>query len=224
MKSILFLIGIAFVVPSCQLHRHANSQLFHSYHNLRSCEAEFRMEEAERQVEWDTAEAKRLANLESEHRAMSLEESEDLEEMSYDAIDTLLSQHPDSGALDRLLVATVVDVNNVNGTTMLGRVLSEFISSRVTQCSIDVIHPTVRDDHLLIQSAGQFLLSRNVKSLEADYNAKTALVSTYAVAGDTVHVSMKLVSTVSNSTLAATDFVIYQSAVVRDMLGISVSR
>ena len=218
MKSIL-LLGIALVVPACQ------SSQAHSYHALRTCEAEFKIEEAKRLAQFEAEEAARLAKIEAEHKATSLHDSEELERMTYGAVDALLSQYPGGGAyIDRLLVATVVDVNNVNGTAMLGRQLMEFISSRVTQSSIDVIHATTRDDHLLIQSAGQFLLSRDVKNLEMDYNAKTALVSTYAVAGDTVHVSIKLVSTVSNSTLAATDFVFYQTPVVKDMLGISMSR
>lgn len=213
MKSILVLLGIAFVVPACQLPRS------NPYNDLRYGELEFEMEQEKRNIALDANEAKRSAEREAEKKAKALKDSAELIGLSYDGIDALLSQYPDAGNIDRLLVATVVDVNNVNGTTMLGRTLSEYLSSRVTQSGIDVIYPTMRDDHLLIQSAGQFLLSRDVKNLEVDYNAKTALVSTYAIAGDTVHVSMKLVSTVSNSTLAATDFVIYQNTVVRDMLG-----
>ncbi|MBC8371371.1 MAG: hypothetical protein H8E25_15320 [Planctomycetes bacterium] len=209
-------------LPACQLH--SRHHLYHGYHEFRTCDAEFKMEEAERQAKLAADELERQEKLEAKHKALSLEESQELAEKSYCAIDSLLAQHRESADIERLLVATVVDVNNVNGTSMLGRVLSELISTRVTQSDIDVIHPTVRDDHLLIQSSGQFLLSRDVKNLDVDYNAKSALVSTYAVAGDTVRVSMKLVSTISNSTLAATDFVLYQNTVVNDMLGTRVAR
>jgi hypothetical protein len=218
MKSLL-LLGIALVVPACQTSQ------FNRYHDLRTADAMFEIEEADRQAAQAAKEAKRLKATEAERKGTALRESEELKGLTYRAVDFLLRHHfTGDRRVDRMLVTTVVDVNNVDATTMLGRQLKEFIHSRATQSSIDVIHPTVRDNHLLIQAAGQFLLSRDVMHLEEDYNAKTALVSTFAVAGDTVHVSMKLVSTVSNSTLAATDFVIYQSAVVRDMLGISVSR
>ena len=145
-------------------------------------------------------------------------DAEAVVEACYDAVDDLLGQHQDREDLQRMLVSTVVDVNDVNRTTMFGRVVTEFLSARLTRCNIDVIHPTVREDQLLVQSSGQFLLSRDVANLALDYNARTALVSTYAPLNESVIVSMKLVSTVENSTLAATDFVLVRSAAVEEML------
>ncbi|MAF64580.1 MAG: hypothetical protein CMJ84_02820 [Planctomycetes bacterium] len=146
-------------------------------------------------------------------------DAEVLVEACYDAVDDLLSQHGDRQDLERMLVSTVVNINDVNRTTMFGRVATEFLSARLTRRDIDIIHPTVREDQLLIQESGQFLLSRNVANLALDYNARTALVSTYAPLKENVIVSMKLVSTVENSTLAATDFVLFRSPAVEEMLG-----
>ncbi|MDP6539813.1 MAG: FlgO family outer membrane protein [Planctomycetota bacterium] len=145
-------------------------------------------------------------------------DAELLVDACYEAVDDLLSQHQDRQDLERMLVSTVVDVNDVKRTTMFGRVTTEFLSARLTRNNVDVIHPTVREDHLLIQETGQFLLSRDVANLALDYNARTALVSTYAPLERNVIVSMKLVSTVENSTLAATDFVLHRSPVVEEML------
>jgi len=136
----------------------------------------------------------------------------------YEAIDDLLAQHPFPGDLDRVLVSTVVDINDVRSTTMFGRVSSECLSSRLTQVNKDVIHATVRADNLLVRPEGQFLLSREVRNLAADYNARTALVSTYAVTEHSVVLSLKLVSTVEDSTLAGVDVVIPRTATVTEML------
>ena len=210
---VLVLLGIAFAVPSCQ-----SGSGYNSYHDLRSAEAAFQEEEASRLEEIAEAQVARLAYLEDERKAKSIDEGEELIEICYNAIDELLDQHPDSDSIDRLLVAAVADINNVNGNTMFGRVIGEKISARFTQSSIDVIHPTEQDGQMLVESAGQFIRSEDVQNIEKGYNTKTALVSTYAVAGNTVHVSVKLVSTVDNVILAATDFVIYQSELVKDML------
>ncbi|MBT4465307.1 MAG: hypothetical protein HOD03_01335 [Planctomycetes bacterium] len=210
---VLVLLGIAFAVPSCQ-----SGSGYNSYHDLRSAEAAFQEEEEDRLAEIAEAQVARLAYLEDERKAKSIDESEELIEICYNAIDELLDQHPDSDSIDRLLVAAVADVNNVNGNTMFGRVIGEKISARFTQSSIDVIHPTEQDGQMLVESAGQFIRSEDVQNIEKGYNTKTALVSTYAVAGNTVNVSVKLVSTLDNVTLAATDFVIYQSELVKDML------
>ncbi len=137
----------------------------------------------------------------------------------YDAIDDLLAQHPFPEDIDRVLVSTVVDINNVRSTTMFGRVASECISSRLTQVNKDVIHATVRADNMLVRQEGQFLLSREVRNLAVDYNARTALVSTYAVTEHSVILSLKLVSTVEDSTLAGVDVVIPRFGTVTEMLG-----
>ena len=136
----------------------------------------------------------------------------------YKAVDQLLAQHAHDSDTQRVLVATAVDVNNVNRTSMFGRVVTECLSSRTTQLDVDVITPTVREDRLVVQKGGQFLLSRDSSDLAEDYNARTALVSTYACLEQSVIVSIKLVSTVENSTLAAVDFVLEASPGVKEML------
>jgi hypothetical protein len=138
--------------------------------------------------------------------------------ISYEAIDELLEQHPNPEDLDRVLVSTVVDINDVGRTTMFGRVISECLSSRLTQLDKDVIHATVRSDQMLVRQDGQFLLSREARNLAMDYNARTALVSTYAVTEHTVILSLKLVSTVEDSILAGVDFVLCRDETVSDML------
>lgn len=140
-------------------------------------------------------------------------------EACYEAIDELLAQHPYPEDIDRVLVSTVVDINDVRRTTMFGRVTSECLSSRLTQVNKDVIHATVRADHMLVRQEGQFLLSREVRNLAMDYNARTALVSTYGVTEHSVILSLKLVSTVEDSTLAGVDLVIPRTLTVTEMLG-----
>ena len=151
----------------------------------------------------------------------------------YEAVDQLFAQLPHNSWSDmflgtpdvvgledtqRVLVATAVDVNNVKRTSMFGRVVTECLSSRTTQLDVDVITPTVREDRLVVQKGGQFLLSRDSSDLAEDYNARTALVSTYACLEQSVIVSIKLVSTVENSTLAAVDFVLEATPGVKEML------
>ena len=137
---------------------------------------------------------------------------------AYDTVDQLIEQHPNLQDTDRILVATAVDVNDVRDTSMFGRVITECIQARLTQLDRDVIHATVREDHLLVRNEGQFLLSRDVANLAADYNARTALVTTYAVLENSVILSLKLVSTVESSTLAAQDVVLRRTESVSEML------
>lgn len=137
---------------------------------------------------------------------------------AYEAVDQLIAQHNDRKDIGRMLISTCVDVNNFGMTSMFGRQMSEYIASRLTQKNIDVIHATVRQDHLQMREDGQFLLSRDVRNLAMDHNSRTILVGTYGVVQDYVLVSLKMVSTVDDSTIAATDFVLQRTKVVNDML------
>jgi hypothetical protein len=101
---------------------------------------------------------------------------------------------------------------------MFGRQMSEYLAARFTQKNIDVIHATVRQDHMQVRQDGQFLLSRDIQNLAADHNARTVLVGTYGVLTDYVLVSLKMVSTVDDSTIAAMDFTLRRTQVVNDML------
>jgi hypothetical protein len=136
----------------------------------------------------------------------------------YDAVDELLDQHSDQKDIGRILVATMVDINDVDRTTMFGRQTAEFLAARLTQQDYDVIHATIREDRLIVKSEGQFLLSRDVAALAVDYNARSVLVATYGVVKDIVYVSLKLVSTVDDATLAATDFTVPRGKVVDELL------
>ena len=135
----------------------------------------------------------------------------------YDAVDDLLAQVPtvDCG---RMLVSTLVDINDVSRTSMFGRQVSEFHASRLSQRAVDVIHATVRQDHMIVRDNGQFLLSRDIQNLAADHNAKFALVGTYGVVSEAVTVSLRLVSTIDDSTVAAVDYELPRSKPVVDML------
>ena len=76
----------------------------------------------------------------------------------------------------------------------------------------------------LVQHDGQFLLSRDARNLAVDYNARSALVTTYSVVANSVIVSMKLVSTIENSTVAAQDFVLARTESVTEMLSAQTGR
>lgn len=142
----------------------------------------------------------------------------DLMIAAYLAVDDLIDQRSLDDDHGRVLVATLVNVNDVEESSMFGRQVSEFISTRLTQRDVDVIHATVRQDHIKVDPSGQFLISRNVQNLGSDYNARNVLVGTYGVTEETILVSLRLVSTVDDSTLAATDFAIKKDPIIERML------
>lgn len=135
---------------------------------------------------------------------------------TYQAVDHLISQGSvdcicsEDGVTpgDRILVGTLVDINDVDSSSMLGRQLSEFVAARLAQSGHRVVQTTLRDGSVVIREDGQFLLSRDTANLSVDYNAKAVVVGTYGVTDQSIFVSLRIVCTIDNSLLGATDFIL----------------
>lgn len=130
----------------------------------------------------------------------------DLVATNYGAIDTLLSGGVKLDREDRVLVATSVDLNNLTRTASFGRVSGEHFGARLSQRGHSVVYIKLRENAMVVNDSGEFLLSREMRNLGTAYKAKAALVSTYTRAETCTYVSVRLVSTDDNVVLGSCDF------------------
>lgn len=130
----------------------------------------------------------------------------DLVKTSYNAVDCLLSTASFSVPNRRVLVATVVNLDDVQATSTFGRLVGEFVAARLTHRHYSPVHLTVRSGSVLINPSGEFLLSRDMSELAGDHNAALVLVGTYTPASDRVYVCLKLVEAANSELIAAVDY------------------
>lgn len=130
----------------------------------------------------------------------------DLIKTSYNAVDCLLHHVPNLDPSKRTLVATAVDLDNLNHTSQFGRMLGELLASRLSQRGFKVVHVTARKGSIAVNDEGQFLLSRDIQNLASDYSTGSILVATYSLSPSNVLVSVKLVMSESQCLLSAVDF------------------
>lgn len=141
----------------------------------------------------------------------------DMLQANYQAVDRLLERAP----LDprrSVLVATVVNVDRLNESSRLGRVLSEQIASRLVQRGVLVTEVRLREQLALQPGQGELLLSRELREVSQAHDAQAAVVGTYALSGPTVYVSLKLVNPQGNVVVAATDYALPVDERVRGLL------
>ncbi|TSE23813.1 hypothetical protein Taqua_01700 [Tepidimonas aquatica] len=105
-----------------------------------------------------------------------------------------------------MLVATIVDVNDLRVSSPLGRTLSEQYSSAAAAAGVDVREMKLRGDVFVREQTGELLLSRELKDIARTHQARAVLVGTYSVAGQFVYVSIKLVRTESGQILRGYDY------------------
>lgn len=130
---------------------------------------------------------------------------EQLIQINHQAADALLQ----GTALDPnqpVLIATLVDLDDLGRSSRLGRLTSEHVAARLARQGVMVKELKLREQVFMEQSSGALLLSREIKDLSTEHAAQAVVVGTYTVAGDTVYISLKLVRPEGNIVVSAHDY------------------
>ena len=117
-----------------------------------------------------------------------------------------------------LLVATVVNVNDLGRSAPLGRTLSELYASQMAASGFNVKELKLRGDVFVKEGAGELLLSREIKDIARNHNASLVLVGTYSAAASYTFVSLKLVRTEDSSIVRGHDYALPNDRDVQRLL------
>jgi TolB-like protein len=119
-----------------------------------------------------------------------------------------------------MLVATVVNVNDLRKTAPLGRTLSEQYASLLVERGLIVKELKLRGDIFVRETTGELMLSREIKDIAKMHSAGVVLVGTYSVAANATYVSIKLVRTDSGQILRGHDYALPNNSDVKRLLDI----
>ncbi len=147
-------------------------------------------------------------------------EDADLVRVSYHTADQLLRQVPWLRSKKRpVIAATIVNINALEDSSALGRMLTEQISSRFAQDGVAVVEMKMRHDVFIKERAGEFMLSRSVREISHSHDAAAVLAGTYAVGKNSVYVNARLIRAADNRVVAAYDFRLPLGPDTKAMLG-----
>jgi TolB-like protein len=117
-----------------------------------------------------------------------------------------------------ILSASFVDVNDIENSSSFGRMMAEYICSRLGQKGFTVVEMKLRESIYMKEKAGEFLLSRNIKDVSAAHEAQAVVVGTYARTKEEVLVSAKLIQAGNSKILAFCDLKMRLSRSLMDLL------
>ena len=117
-----------------------------------------------------------------------------------------------------VLVATVVNVNDLSRSAPLGRTLSEQYASQMAALGFNVKEVKLRGDIFVKEGAGELLLSREIKDIARSYNASLVLVGTYSPVANFTYVSLKLVRTEDSRIIRGHDYALPNDRDVQRLL------
>lgn len=105
-----------------------------------------------------------------------------------------------------ILPTSLVDLENLDNSSPLGRLVAQQIASRLGQYGYTVLDVRLRSNIHFGESEGEFLLSRDPKLLRPTYAAEAALVGTYSNTGGSLFVSVRVVRLIDSALLAAYEY------------------
>ncbi|MBT5265937.1 MAG: hypothetical protein HOL85_13970 [Rhodospirillaceae bacterium] len=105
-----------------------------------------------------------------------------------------------------VLVATLVDVADMRQSTDLGRMISEQVSSRLTQLGYHTKEMKFRGSFLVRQGGGEFVLSRALRDISREQDAQAVVAGVYAVAREAVYITLRVVRASDSAVLASYDY------------------
>lgn len=137
---------------------------------------------------------------------------------NHQAADALLRQLDGQLTGSTLLIATLVNIDALDSSSTLGRLVSEQISARFTQAGVRSIEMKFQNNVYISQSQGEFMLTREIHELAQNYSAQAVVVGTYAESREFVFINLKVIQAGTNIVLAVHDYALPMDANVRSML------
>jgi TolB-like protein len=130
----------------------------------------------------------------------------DIAAVSYAAAERLMSQVGDPlDPTKPILVASLADIDRLDQSSTLGRIIAEQIGSRLSQLGYTVVESKLRST-FAINANGEFVLSRDVRRISAAHAAQLALAGTYAPGERALYISLKLLRLADGKVIASLDY------------------
>lgn len=142
---------------------------------------------------------------------------------SYYATDRLLDninshadvRHPPLTKGRTLLVTSFVELDRLQKTSHLGRLLAEQVASRINQKGYTTVEVKLAQEIFIQENQGEFALSRSLTQISRRHAAQAIVVGTYTLLNDYVYITIKIVHANDGHVYAAHDFAIPISVVFR---------
>lgn len=127
--------------------------------------------------------------------------------IGYTTVDHLLKNLKQELSRDKtILVASLVNVESLEQSSNFGRIMAEFISSRLSQRGYSVTELKFRNSVFIKKGGGEFLLSRELEAISSAHDAEAVVVGTYTGTKHELYVSTRIVNAKTGMIVSSFDY------------------
>ncbi|HIJ91714.1 MAG: FlgO family outer membrane protein [Desulfobulbaceae bacterium] len=123
-----------------------------------------------------------------------------------------------AGGGQRLILTTVVDLDNLYATTRFGRTLTESLSTSLFRHGFGVVEIRKSAELLIRDNKGELMLTRDAKLLAKQQQAAAILTGTYSLTPTTVILNLKLLDAGSQQVLSVAGLELQRSRNINHLL------
>lgn len=138
---------------------------------------------------------------------------------NYRAADVLIAQL--DGKLSPSLpfiIATIVDIDELDRSSTLGRLVSEHISARFAQAGYRTVELKLRNKIYMASGQGELLLTREIRDIAVSHDAQAVVVGTYGESSNFVFINLKVIRPRDNIALAVHNYALPLDRDVRTLV------
>ncbi len=123
-----------------------------------------------------------------------------------------------AGGGQRLILTTVVELDNLYATTRFGRTLTEALSTSLFRHGFGVVEIRKSAELLIRDNRGELMLTRDAKLLAKQQQAAAILTGTYSLTPTTVILNLKLLDASSQQVLSVAGLELQRSRNINYLL------
>lgn len=119
-----------------------------------------------------------------------------------------------------IIIATIVDIDNLEQSSTLGRLISEHVSARFSIANFKMVEMKFQNSVYMKRNEGELLLTREIRDIAQNHKAQAVIVGTYSKAATTVFLNLKMIRPESNIVISAQDYALSLDKDVSKLLAI----
>jgi len=140
---------------------------------------------------------------------------------NYVAANSLISKSKHHLDIEKpIIIATVVDIDDLEKSSTLGRLISEHVSARFSISNFKMIEMKFQNSVYMKRNEGELLLTREIRDIAQNHNAQAVIVGTYSKAATTVFINLKIIRPESNIVISAQDYALSLDKDISKLLAI----
>lgn len=117
-----------------------------------------------------------------------------------------------------VVVTTFVDLNNLNKSSIFGRVLAEEVLNELHQAGFTVSEIRKGRDIFIRQELGELILSRDAREVLSKFSARAILAGTYVATEESIIINARLIDINSPLILSSCSYTLKMNKVLEKML------